>query len=102
MTGVATLSTHVLDLANGRAAAGLEVTFRSRTLTTDGNGRIADLSDGGVAPGRYQVQFQVGRYFGAAPHLFETVTLELTLEEARHYHVPLLISPYSCTSYRGT
>jgi 5-hydroxyisourate hydrolase len=45
---------------------------------------------------------EVGAYFAATPHLFETITLELQLTEGRHYHVPLLIAPYSCTTYRGT
>jgi 5-hydroxyisourate hydrolase len=45
---------------------------------------------------------EVGAYFGGAPHLFENIALELQLSEGRHYHVPLLIAPYSCTTYRGT
>lgn len=101
MSESATLSSHVLDLSRGRPAAGLRVTFEGKTLSTDDNGRIADLG-GAIAPGRYQLQFEVGRYFGATAHLFETVILELRIDEARHYHVPLLISPYSCTSYRGS
>jgi 5-hydroxyisourate hydrolase len=99
---LATVSTHVLDIASGRPAAGVRVTLGTRTLTTDGNGRIADLSGGGVNPGRYRLLFEVGAYFQDASHLFETVTLEVHLEEPRHYHLPLLISPYSCSSYRGT
>jgi 5-hydroxyisourate hydrolase len=99
---LATVSTHVLDVGAGKPAAGVRVTLGTRTLTTDENGRIQDLSDGGVNPGTYRLLFEVGAYFAAVPHLFETVTLELKLAEARHYHVPLLISPYSCSSYRGT
>ena len=45
---------------------------------------------------------EVGAYWGGTPHLFKTVALELELNEGRHYHVPLLISPFSCTTYRGT
>jgi len=45
---------------------------------------------------------EVGAYWGSTPHLFKTIALELELNEGRHYHVPLLISPYSCTTYRGT
>jgi 5-hydroxyisourate hydrolase len=97
-----TVSTHVLDVATGQPAAGLRVTLGSMTATTDPNGRIADLTDGGVNPGTYRMLFDVGAYFSEAPHLFQTVSYELQLDEARHYHVPLLISPYSCTSYRGT
>jgi 5-hydroxyisourate hydrolase len=99
---LATVSTHVLDLASGQPAAGVRVTLGTRTLTTDDTGRIADLSGGGINPGTYRLLFEVGAYFGTSAHLFETVTLELQLAEGRHYHVPLLISPYSCSSYRGT
>lgn len=102
MSDLATVSTHVLDVGAGKPASGVRVTLGTRTLTTDDNGRIADLSGGGVNPGTYRLLFEVGPYFGRAPHLFETVTLELQLREGRHYHVPLLISPYSCSSYRGT
>jgi 5-hydroxyisourate hydrolase len=98
----ATVSTHVLDVAAGKPAAGVPVTFGGRTLVTDDNGRISDLSGGEVSPGRHQLVVQLGRYFGTQPHLFETVTLELRIEDARHYHVPLLISPFSCSTYRGT
>ena len=102
MSELATVSTHVLDVAAGKPAAGIRVTLGTRTLTTGVDGRIADLSGGGINPGTYRLIFEVGPYFGATPHLFETVTLEVQLQETRHYHVPLLISPYSCSSYRGT
>ena len=101
MSQGATLSSHVLDLSTGRPAAGLQVSFGGTTVATDDNGRIADLGRT-IPPGTYRLQFEVGRYFGATAHLFESVILELTIEEGRHYHVPLLISPYSCTSYRGS
>ena len=102
MSELATVSTHVLDVASGKPAAGVRVTLGTRTLTTDAQGRIADLSGGGVNPGSYRLLVEVGAYFGGAAHLFETITLELLLAEGRHYHVPLLIAPYSCTTYRGT
>ena len=102
MRALATVSTHVLDVAAGRPAAGVRVTLGTRTLTTDAEGRIADLSGGGINPGSYRLLLELGAYFGSIPHLFETVALELRLEEGRHYHVPLLIAPYSCSTYRGT
>lgn len=102
MTQRATLSTHVLDVATGRPAGGVRVSLGTRTLTTDDNGRIGDLSNGGLEAGDYRLVFEIGLYFGSAPHLFETVTLEVKITEARHYHVPLLISPFSCSSYRGS
>ena len=102
MTALATVSTHILDVASGQPAAGVRVTLGTRTLATNAEGRIADLSGGGVNPGSYRLLFEVGAYFGDAPHLFETIALELHLDEGRHYHVPLLIAPYSCSTYRGT
>ena len=102
MSALATVSTHVLDVATGKPVVGVRVTLGTRTLTTDAEGRIADLSGGGINPGSYRLLVEVGAYFGAAPHLFETIALELRLSEGRHYHVPLLIAPYSCTTYRGT
>jgi 5-hydroxyisourate hydrolase len=102
VSALATVSTHVLDIATGKPAVGVRVTLGTRTLTTDAEGRIADLSGGGINPGSYRLLVEVGDYFGAAPHLFETIALELRLSEGRHYHVPLLIAPYSCTTYRGT
>ena len=102
MSELATVSTHVLDVAEGKPAAGVRVTLGTRTLATDASGRIADLTDGGVNPGTYRLLFEVGSYFASSPHLFETITLEVQLSEGRHYHVPLLISPFSCSSYRGT
>ena len=102
MSDLATVSTHVLDVTSGKPAAGVRVTLGTRTLTTDGEGRIADLSGGGINPGSYRLLVEVGAYWGSTPHLFKTIALELELNEGRHYHVPLLISPYSCTTYRGT
>lgn len=102
MSALATISTHVLDVATGKPAVGVRVTLGTRTLETDGQGRIADLSGGGINPGSYRLLFEVGPYFGSIPHLFDTIALEVQLDEGRHYHVPLLIAPYSCSSYRGT
>jgi 5-hydroxyisourate hydrolase len=101
VSALATVSTHVLDVAAGKPAVGVRVTLGTRTLETDGLGRIADLSGGGINPGSYRLVFEVGAYFGSIPHLFDTIALEIELDEGRHYHVPLLIAPYSCSSYRG-
>jgi hydroxyisourate hydrolase len=99
----ATVSTHVLDLAAGSPAAGVRVTLGTLAArVTDAQGRIADLSNGGVDPGTYPLVFEVDAYFGSRPHLYKTVVFELVLAEARHYHVPLLISPFGLSSYKGS
>lgn len=104
----ATISTHVLDTALGRPAAGIRVSLRRESgaaageASTGGDGRIADLVPGGVDPGRYLLVFEVGDYFGGRPHLFETVSFSLTIAEASHHHLPLLIGPFSSVSYRGS
>jgi 5-hydroxyisourate hydrolase len=102
MSRQATVSTHVLDVSSGSPAAGVRVTLGTRTGTTDANGRITDLGGDGVELGSHRLVFAVGAYFGARPHLYESITLDVLLNEARHYHVPLLIAPFSCSSYRGT
>jgi 5-hydroxyisourate hydrolase len=93
------LSTHVLDTASGRPAVGTRVElFQASDLVawaeTDANGRIAELA-GGLEPGVYQLVFHPPSPF------FRRVTLEVELADD-HYHVPLLISPYGCASYRGS
>jgi 5-hydroxyisourate hydrolase len=95
----ASLSTHVLDTAQGRPAEGVRVElYAGRELRaegeTDGDGRIPDLA-GALVPGDYRLVFHPPSPF------FRRVELELSLETG-HYHVPLLVSPYSCASYRGS
>src|SRR4051812_9702088 len=93
------ISTHVLDTAAGQPAAGVRVElFHDGALvasaTTDADGRIADLA----------TRLEVGRYslvFHPASTFFARVALDVELGDG-HYHVPLLISPYSCASYRGS
>lgn len=106
------ISTHVLDTARGVAAAGVPVTLNRRegarmtevgSGITGPDGRIGNLlAKGHLEPGWYQVVFDVGAYFGSQQHLFTRVTFDLAISEARHHHVPLLIGPFSCSSYRGT
>lgn len=92
------LSTHVLDTAAGRPAAGVPVELRLgdevlAAVETDGDGR-ARLADG-LEPGVYAIVFSPPSPF------FRRVALEVALEDG-HYHVPLLVSPYGCASYRGS
>lgn len=70
---------------------------------TGPDGRIGNLlGEGEVEAGWYQLVFDVGAYFGSQKHLFTRITFDLAISEDRHHHVPLLIGPFSCSSYRGT
>jgi 5-hydroxyisourate hydrolase len=93
------LSTHVLDTGSGRPAAGVRVELvREREVLvegeTDSDGRISELG-AGLEAGRYALVFWPPSPF------FTRVELEVELVEG-HYHVPLLVSPYGCASYRGS
>ena len=92
------LSTHVLDTAAGRPAAGVTVELRrdghviaASETDEDGRARMAD----GLEPGLYALVFAPPSPF------FRRVELEVALEDG-HYHVPLLVSPFGCASYRGS
>lgn len=100
------LSTHVLDAASGQPAAGVAVAVYRGQLrvaggVTDGEGRVHGLAEG-LVPGVYRLVFEVGAYFGGSDHLWERVALEVRLHQPRHYHLPLLLSPFSCMTYRGS
>jgi 5-hydroxyisourate hydrolase len=99
----ATISTHVLDVSRGAPVAGVAVKLGSaEARVTDADGRIADLGAGGVELGSHRIEFELGGYFGGRPHLFDRVAFVIEVAEARHYHVPLLITPFSCSFYRGS
>jgi len=119
--GPAGLTTHVLDTARGRPAAGLRIDLsrldpdgRSRpikTVTTNADGRVDAplLGPGEIQAGPYELLFHVGAYFraaGAAPTelpFLDQVPVRFTIAEpAAHYHVPLLVSPYGYVTYRGS
>jgi 5-hydroxyisourate hydrolase len=95
------ISTHVLDTERGEPAAGMKVgLFRGEDLVslqeTDDNGRIAELAEH-LDPGQYRLVFYVERGF------FEKVELTIAIADVSdHYHVPLLVSSYQCTTYRGS
>jgi 5-hydroxyisourate hydrolase len=114
------LTTHVLDTAHGRPAAGMTVTLYRRAgdgfepikaVTTNGDGRVDGplLAGDALRPGRYRLTFAVGAYFrqsGAAlaePAFLEDVVVDFGIADASaHYHVPLLVSPWSYSTYRGS
>jgi 5-hydroxyisourate hydrolase len=92
------VSTHVLDVERGRPASGVRVELWQDDLVTagetDGDGRIADLA-ADLEPGVYRLLFRPSSPF------FRGIGIEVELEDG-HYHVPLLVSSYSCTTYRGS
>ena len=94
------ISTHVLDTEHGAPARGVTVElFRGDDLVasgeTDDDGRIADLAGDEVGPGAYRLVFHPSSPF------FRRVEVEVELGPG-HYHVPLLLAPYSCAIYRGS
>ena len=109
------ISTHVLDTTRGRPAAGLAVTLRRRAAdgewsvvgraVTDAEGRIKDLTNGAVAAGDYRLEFATGKYFTESgtevfyPEVFVTVAAG---GGDGHLHVPLLLSPFGYSTYKGT
>jgi len=109
------ISTHVLDTARGAPAAGVSVTLWRLDGTqraepqgageTDGDGRIGDLLRGPVVAGTYRLTFDVAGYFKKKGDkaFLGRVTLDLEIADTtRAYHIPLLVSPFSCASYRGS
>ena len=114
------LSTHVLDTANGCPAAGMKVTLqrldaaapatlRQVTLNHDGRADGPLLDAAAMAVGRYRLLFEVAPYFRARgaqmaePPFLDTVQLDFGIADAAgHYHVPLLVSPWSYSTYRGS
>ena len=107
-----TLSTHVLDIELGKPAAGVSVAlfqgdWQIAQSRTDANGRVVDLGGGAaVDAGMYRLVFDVGAYFtdaGRAAPFLQRVSIDFKMDGGdAHYHVPLLLSPYACTSYRGS
>jgi 5-hydroxyisourate hydrolase len=97
---MATLSTHVLDTEAGVPAAGVKVALYDGTKLvsereTDEDGRIEQLAEIDT-PGQYRLVFYLDGFF-------DTVELTLAITDVgRHYHVPLLVSPFLCTTYLGS
>jgi 5-hydroxyisourate hydrolase len=108
------LSTHVLDTMHGRPAAGVAVALSGPDGeigrgTTNADGRCPELARNGLAPGRYTIRFAVADYFRSLrvalpdPPFLDEVAVEFGIAaEGGHYHVPLLVSPYGYSTYRGS
>ena len=115
------LSTHVLDTMNGCPAAGMKVTLKRvgdagaltvKAVVLNADGRSPDgplLDAAAMAVGRWRLLFEVAPYFRARgvvlpePPFIDTVSLDFGIADAAgHYHVPLLVSPWSYSTYRGS
>ncbi len=115
------LTTHILDTAQGRPAAGVQIDLfqlhsdaqriKSASATTNADGRTDTpiLPDTKFATGTYELVFHIGDYFrdqglGDAPPLFlDQIPIRFGINDATaHYHVPLLISPFGYSTYRGS
>jgi 5-hydroxyisourate hydrolase len=105
------LTTHVLDTARGRPAAGVRIDLLRvadgellRTATTNADGRTDAplLGAGELQAGEYELVFAVGDYFGERAFLDRVPVRFSIADPEAHYHVPLLVSPWSYSTYRGS
>lgn len=111
------ITTHVLDTSTGKPATGVAVTLEHKTQdagwqviangTTDGDGRIKDLLslNSKLSTGHYKLTFETGQYFHMrqAECFFPEITIAFNVNDAKqHFHVPLLLSPFGYSTYRGT
>jgi 5-hydroxyisourate hydrolase len=109
------ISTHVLDTSKGLPARGVRVVLERRSLegswvevssrVTDQNGRVAELlgNGEGLLAASYRLTFSTSEYFHGQECFYSEVTVLFDVRDASaHYHVPLLLSPYGYTTYRGS
>jgi 5-hydroxyisourate hydrolase len=110
------ISTHVLDTSIGRPAADVQVTLLRQVgsswlemgrSSTNADGRIAALypAESTITPGIYRIIFAVGAYFDrrGAPSFYDAIPIDIVVREGgAHHHVPLLVSPYGYSTYRGS
>lgn len=118
MRSMGRLTTHVLDTANGVPAAGVEIRLyalgasreQKAMAVTNADGRSEKplLADEALTAGSYELEFDVGDYFRARgaelsdPAFLDTVVIRFSMRADEHYHVPLLVSPWSYATYRGS
>lgn len=106
------LTTHVLDTSRGRPAVGVAVRLERPAddgvlaeAVTDDDGRVGGLGPDELPPGPYRLIFQTGTYFASLGQesFYPRVAVEFEIADSGvHYHVPLLVSPYGFTTYRGS
>jgi 5-hydroxyisourate hydrolase len=109
---MSTISTHVLDTALGKPAQGIRVTLqRDGSLigsgVTDEDGRVRDLLERGssLSAGDYRLSFSVAEYFASTKRaaFYNDIVIHFHIaEDEEHYHVPLLVSPFGYSTYRGS
>jgi 5-hydroxyisourate hydrolase len=109
------ITTHVLDTSLGRPASGVPVLLERRTAegswsvlgrgVTDADGRSRDLLPGPLEAGTFRLTFETGAYFAAQGKtgFYPTVSIAFQIVDAsQHHHVPLLLSPFGYSTYRGS
>ncbi|MDY7543521.1 hydroxyisourate hydrolase [Cryobacterium sp. 5B3] len=108
------ITTHVLDAVSGRPAADVPVELEQRlesgwhvlaSAGTDADGRVSALGPADLPAGRYRLTFDTGRYFAGTGQatLYPEISVTIDLSDpAAHYHVPLLLSPFAYSTYRGS
>lgn len=112
------LSTHILDTAHGRPAQGVGIRLfvvdearellASAVSNADGRTDYPLLEDEAMRTGSYELEFDIGAYFAARgsavdePPFLDTVVIRFSVRGDQNYHVPLLVSPWSYSTYRGS
>lgn len=112
---MSSITTHVLDTARGRPASGIPVTLQSHSIAgwqevgrgvTNQDGRVADFLKGAtLKTGRYRLTFDTAAYLAQVikPSFFPEVSIVFEVDApSQHYHVPLLLSPFGYSTYRGS
>lgn len=118
MVSMGRLTTHILDTASGIPAAGVDIrlfalggdrALRAAAVTNaDGRTEYPLLEDELMETGEYELEFDIGAYFKARgaelghPAFLGTVVIRFAVRADEHYHVPLLVSPWSYSTYRGS
>jgi len=110
------ITTHVLDVSMGRPAANVSIVLESRSSAaawsevsrgvTDNDGRLKDLAtDKNLSAGIYRLTFDTGAYFAKrqVESLYPKITVQFEVKAGQeHYHIPLLLSPFGYSTYRGS
>ncbi len=101
------ITTHVLDTAAGRPAAGIAVRLEGPdgvlgTGVTDQDGRVRELGPAVVPAGRYRLVFDTESYFDDGSFFPEVAVTFTVTDPAAHHHVPILLSPFAFSTYRGS